>query len=123
MSGPGIRPVKLARAYDAPGILFAVCLHEEAKTLYGAGTDGALHALDLAAEKPAAVRKWMLHENYVSALAIREKLLLSAGFDRKLVWSDLTTGKQVRAVTAHAGLTLEELKARSFVKILEGRKG
>src|SRR5262249_55273886 len=111
MSGPGIHPAKpafpnrarLAQAYEAPGLLFTVCLREESRTLYGAGTDGALYALDLAGEKATAGRMWPLHENYVSALAIRRELLLSAGFDGKLVWSDLSTGKQVRAVAAHQG--------------------
>ena len=96
------KAVKLAAAYNAPGILFAVAL-DPGKTLYGAGTDGALYAVDLAAAKPAAVRKWALHDNYVSGLAIRGDTLLSAGYDRKLVWSDRKTGRVMRTVNAHDG--------------------
>jgi WD40 repeat protein len=65
--------------------------------------DGAIYTVDLAAEKPAAVKRWPAHDNYVSALVKRQRQLISAGFDRRLVWTDLDTGKQVRSILAHDG--------------------
>jgi WD40 repeat protein len=97
------KAVKLAAAYDTPGTLFAVCLDERNKTLYGAGSDGALYAVDLAGEKPAAVRKEVLHDNYVASLILREGVLISAGYDRRLTWFDLEAGKRLRVVPAHDG--------------------
>jgi WD40 repeat protein len=97
------KAVKLVAAYDAPGALFAVCLDESRHMLFGAGTDGALYAVDLAAEKPAAVKKARLHDNYVSALVLRDGVLISAGFDRQLVWTDVDSGKRLRSVAAHDG--------------------
>jgi WD40 repeat protein len=97
------RAVKLLAAYNAPGTLFAVCLDETRRTLYGAGIDGAIHAVELAAEKPAAVKRWPAHDNYVSALLQRQGQLISAGFDRRLIWTDIDTGKRVRLIAAHDG--------------------
>lgn len=87
----------------APGILFAIALDEDRRTLYGAGTEGAVYTLDLSSPWTVAVKKGTPHENYVSALALRTDLLISAGYDRKLVWSEPATGKVVRTVTAHDG--------------------
>ncbi|HEY7314713.1 MAG TPA: hypothetical protein VH643_35525 [Gemmataceae bacterium] len=97
------KAVKLLAAYNAPCTLFAVCLDEPHRTLYGAGMDGAIHAVDLAAEKPAAVKRWPAHDNYVSTLIQRQGQLVSAGFDRRLIWTDLDTGKQARSIVAHDG--------------------
>ena len=97
------KAVKLAAACEAPGILFAVALDDRARAVYGAGTDGALYAVDLAAARPAAVKRGTLHENYVSALVLRGDTLVSTGYDRKLVWSEPATGKVVASVSAHDG--------------------
>lgn len=94
---------KLAATYEAAGTLFAVCLDEPRQKLCGAGSDGGLYAVDLAAEKPKAERKWALHDNYVSALLLREGTLISAGYDRALNWSEIDTGKRIRSVPAHDG--------------------
>jgi WD40 repeat protein len=62
-----------------------------------------IHAVDLAADKSAAVKRWPAHDNYVSVLVKRQRQLISAGFDRRLVWTDLDTGKRVRSIIAHDG--------------------
>jgi WD40 repeat protein len=59
--------------------------------------------VDLAAAKPAAVKKWTAHDNYISALTLNATSLISSGFDRNLVWTELETGKRLRAVAAHDG--------------------
>ena len=97
------KAVKLLAAHETPGALFAVCLDEPRRTLYGAGLDGAIYTVDLSAAKPTAVKRWTVHDNYVSALVLRQGQLVSAGFDRRLVWTDLDTGKRIRSVVAHDG--------------------
>ena len=95
--------VRLVAAQSVPGILFAVALDEDRRTLYGAGTDGTLYAVDLSNPRALAARKWPLHDNYVSGLVLRGNTLISAGYDRKLVWSDRATGKVIRSTAAHDG--------------------
>src|SRR4030095_17036469 len=41
--------------------------------------------------------------NYVSALAWLDGVVISAGFDRRLVWTKAETGEQLRELTAHDG--------------------
>lgn len=97
------KQARLIVARSAPGILFAVALDEQRRTLYGAGTDGALYTLDLSNPRALAARKGPLHDNYVSGLALRGDTLISAGYDRKVVWSDVKTGQVIRSVVAHEG--------------------
>lgn len=97
------RRVKLRAAHAAPGALFALCLDDSSRTLFGAGTDGAVYAVNLADDGPAAVRRWTLHDNYVSGLIHLDGQLISCGFDRQLIWTDAATGRRVRALTAHDG--------------------
>lgn len=102
---PAIDPktVKLLAAYETPGALFAVCLDDSRRSLYGAGMDGAIYTVDLSAAKPTAVKRWTAHDNYISALVLHEGQLVSAGFDGQLIWTDLDTGKRVRSIIAHDG--------------------
>lgn len=95
--------VKLLAAHATSGALFAVCLDESSRTLYGAGMDGAIHTVDLSTSKPVAVKRWTVHDNYVSALVLRQGQLVSTGFDRRLVWTNRATGKRVRSIVAHDG--------------------
>lgn len=50
-----------------------------------------------------AVKLWLLHDNYVSSLALREDVLVSASFDRTLAWWNAATGERQRTVAAHDG--------------------
>ena len=97
------KTVKVSVAYDTVTTLHAVCLDEAARTLRGAGMDGALHSVDLAAAKPAAVKRWPLHDNYVSSIAQNGMELISSGYDRNINWTDLKTGKRIRSAAAHDG--------------------
>jgi WD40 repeat protein len=97
------KQARLIAARPAPGILFAVALDEARRALYGAGTDGALYALDLSNPRAVAVRRGAVHGNYVSGLALRGDTLVSAGYDRQLVWSDPATGKVISSVSGHDG--------------------
>ncbi|MGH7221761.1 MAG: WD40 repeat domain-containing protein [Gemmataceae bacterium] len=97
------KAVKLLAAHETASALFAVCLDAARHILFGAGMDGAIHAVDLSTAKPAALKRWTAHDNYVSALVLHQRQLVSAGFDRRLVWTDLDTGKRVRSIVAHDG--------------------
>src|SRR5262249_813221 len=97
------KSVRLIASIKTPGILFGIALDEDRRTLYGAGMDGALYSLDLSNPRAVAVQKGALHENYISSLVLRGDVLISTGYDRKLVWSEAGTGKVIRSVRAHDG--------------------
>src|SRR4051794_9274245 len=95
--------VKMLSAQTTPGILFAIGLDEPGRIVCGAGMEGTVYALDLSQEKPAPQKKWDLHDNYVSGLLLKDGQFISAGYDRRLAWTDVKTGARVRVVQAHDG--------------------
>lgn len=107
MSAPPIRfdpsRAKLLWSVDVPEALYAFAYDETRKMLHGAGTDGHLYSVDLTADKLTARDRGLLHDNYVSGLVVRSGELISCGFDRRLIWTDLATSKRIRAVVAHEG--------------------
>lgn len=94
---------KLTASCEVPGILYALGHDDQNGKLYGAGSDWSVYCVDLAAEKPAAEKKWTNHENYVSALVLHGDEVISASYDQQIIWTRAETGEQVRAVRAHDG--------------------
>lgn len=97
------KTVKLAATYEAPGTFYALCLDETGKKLHGAGTEGVLYTVDLAAAKPTAEERWPLQECYVTSLILREGAFISSACQQMLTWSDAATGKAIHEVKAHKG--------------------
>lgn len=97
------KSVSLIGSVKTPGILFGIALDEDRRTLYGAGMDGALYTLDLSNPRATAVKKGPLHDNYVSSLGLNGDTFISTGYDRKIIWSDATSGKVIRSVSGHDG--------------------
>jgi WD40 repeat protein len=97
------KKAKLSVTCQVPGALFGLCQDPGANKLYGAGTDWAVHSVDLNADKPSARKEWTHHDNYVAALAWLDGVVISGGYDRRLVWTEASTGKKVRAIQAHEG--------------------
>ena len=95
--------VKLTTTCEVPGILFGLCHDLQHNKLYGAGTDWSVYCVDLSAKKLAAEKQWTCHDNYVSAVQLIGKQVVSAGYDGRLAWTNTEDGKQVRAVDAHDG--------------------
>lgn len=101
---PEKQPVELTAACEHSGILFACCFDSETGTLYGAGTDSTVYRVDIHAEKPAAGKAWTPHDNYVSSLVWRSGTVISASYDRRLIWTSTETGNAVRTIKdAHDG--------------------
>lgn len=100
-----IEPKKatLAASAPAPGILFGSCFDAVTGNYYGAGLNFAVYCLDTRAHTPMAEKKWTHHDNYVSALAWLDGVVVSAGFDRRLVWTKAESGEKLREVAAHDG--------------------
>ena len=59
-------------------------------------------SIDLAAGQARGRRSWAGHDSYVTGLALAGTTLVSGGYDGRLIWWDIETRSQVRAVDAHA---------------------
>ena len=101
------KKARLSTSIAVEGILYAMAYAAETKQLYGAGSGWSVHQVDLTAKKPAAKKKWTHHDNYVSSLVLLDGVLISAGYDGRLIWTDLKSEKKVREVKAHEGWTRE----------------
>lgn len=98
---------KVLKTYAHAGHLFSLTLDASARKLYAGSDDYGIHVFDLASDKKEPVARWAKHDNYVSALVFLpragKKLLVSASYDRSLIWWDANTAKPLRTVEAHAG--------------------
>jgi WD40 repeat protein len=67
-------------------------------------SDFKLHEIDFAAEKPeSSSAAFEGHQSYVTGVAIAGNAIVTGGYDRKLIWWNLETKKQLRAIDdAHA---------------------
>lgn len=91
-------PIELTASYETPGILYGLCHDSKAKTLYGAGADWAVYRVDLKSKEPKVEKAWSNHENYVSSLVWQDGVIISAGYDRRLIWTTAADGKTAQTV-------------------------
>ena len=97
------KQAKLAAAHEQEGILYALCRDPENGKLYGAGADAAVWCLDPGAKEVKPEKRWTHHDSYVSALVWRDGVVVSGGYDGRLVWTDAAEGKKIREIEAHDG--------------------
>ncbi len=103
--------VKLARLLhtaEVPGILYGSCFDPVAGNYFGGGADGFVYVLNVRpaepfAEKGKAEQKWRHHDNYIAALAWHDGLVVSGGYDRRIIWTRADCGEKLREVNAHDG--------------------
>jgi WD40 repeat protein len=100
MNAPTAEKVKVVKSLARPEIVFAAARKPGTGTLYFGGSDFAIHATDLDQDKPQ-VRDLGAHDSYVTGLALAGGVLISGGYDGKLIWWDAESGSRVRAIDAH----------------------
>jgi len=93
---------KLQTACEHPGTLYACCYDSGAGRLYGAGSDASIYCVKSTEGEPKSEKLWSHHDNYVSSLALLEGTLISAGYDRQLIWTDTKSGEKLHSCEAHA---------------------
>lgn len=93
--------VKTTKTVTQPGDFLSVVREPNSERLWLGHADSKIYSLDFAAEKPAATVALEGHESYVSGLALVGKTLVSASWDRKLIWWDLENRRSIRSVDAH----------------------
>ncbi|WP_254507769.1 WD40 repeat domain-containing protein [Anatilimnocola floriformis] len=102
--------VKLARLVhtaEAPGILYGGCLDPATGHYYAGGADGYVYRVatrgEQLQEKGTAEKLWRHHDNYVAGLAWHDGVVISTGYDQRLVWTKADSGEKLREVAAHEG--------------------
>ena len=92
--------LKISKQIDRPDILMSIARLPESNQLFVGSSDGKIYHLDVMAEKPAP-RELVGHSSYVTGIASVNSQLISAAYDRQLIWWDQESAKQVRSVEAH----------------------
>jgi WD40 repeat protein len=106
---PPIDPAKakVKTTYPHAATFYALAADPSGKRLYAGSDDYGVHVFDLDAAKKEPVARWAKHDNFVSALVALSRsgktLVVSASYDRSLVWWDAAKGEPTRTVEAHAG--------------------
>jgi len=101
MPAPDLDRVHNSKVVAHPGDFLSAAREPNSKTLWAGHADGKIYAIDFGADKPAAKAALRGHASYVSGLGVAGKTLVSAGWDRKLIWWDLQKRERVRSIDAH----------------------
>ena len=100
MKSPNPDTLKLVKDFPRQAITFAVArVPDSARCLLGS-SDFKVAEADLSAAKLEA-KDLYAHASYVTGVTLAGTLLVSGGYDGKLVWWDTEQREQVRAVDAH----------------------
>jgi WD40 repeat protein len=98
---------KVHSSYNHPGIFFSLAADAEGSRLFAGSDDYGIHIFDLKSEKKTPIARWNRHNNYVSGLACfvndNKPRLVSASYDRSLLWWDLEAGAVTLGIEAHDG--------------------
>ena len=92
--------LKVTKSVYFPVDLLSVARTPNSEHLWIGGGDFKLYFLDFSAAKPLPVALEG-HTSQVSGVVMAEKVLVSAGWDRKLIWWDVEKRRPIRTVDAH----------------------
>jgi WD40 repeat protein len=100
MAANPLDKLKVAKTFPSRGTVFALARVPGTRRLFLGGSDFKVYDLDLAAPRPEP-KEIGAHASYVTGLALAGKVLVSGGYDGRLIWWDVDQRRQVRAVDAH----------------------
>ncbi|HEY8506537.1 MAG TPA: hypothetical protein VIL46_18285 [Gemmataceae bacterium] len=92
--------LKREREVSGPGILFAVARAPGGSLAFFGSSDFGVHAADLARQKPE-FKLLGKHDSYVTSVALAGDVLVSGGYDGRLIWWDAEKHEKIRSVDAH----------------------
>jgi len=101
MPVPNVEKIRISKTVALPGDLLSVVCEPNSERLWIGHIDFKIYSIDFGVEKPAAAAVFEGHTSYVSGLGLIDGALVSAGWDKKLIWWDLKERKQIRTVDAH----------------------
>ena len=91
------KQLKLAKNVGSQGIAFGLDRVPESNRIFYGSSDFKVYEYDFAAKKPVStVFAGEGHQSYVTTVALAGKTVVSGSYDRRLVWWDSETRKQVR---------------------------
>ncbi len=93
--------LKLVKEIGRRDILFGVARVPNSQRLFLASSDFKVYELDLASDKPEA-KELGGHDSYVTGVALAGNVLVSGGYDGKLIWWDAESRSKIRGVEAHS---------------------
>jgi WD40 repeat protein len=100
MANANTKKLKTAKELARPEIVFCLVRVPGSSRLFFAGSDMTIHDVDLSPTKPEP-KEIGTHGSYVTGLVLAGKIVLSGGYDGRLIWWDSETRKQIRVVAAH----------------------
>ncbi len=101
MTAANLERIRIAKTVAHPGDFLSVVREPASERLWIGHTDFKIYTIDFAAEKPVAAVVFEGHKSYVSALGLVDNTLVSASWDRQLIWWDIKKRELVRTVDAH----------------------
>lgn len=94
--------LKLVHEWSSQDIVFCLAASDDASRLWLGSSDAGVYELDLTAEKPERRKlDGEGHSSYVTGMARTGNVLVTGGYDKRLIWWDLQSGTQTRAIAAH----------------------
>jgi len=92
--------LKIVKEINRQDILFSVARVPESSRIFIGSSDSKIYELDVLAEKPEP-REFTGHHGFVMDVVLAGNSLVSGAYDGKLIWWNLESGEQIRAVDAH----------------------
>ena len=95
--------VTVERTVRLPSITFCMARHQQTGRVFCGGADFGLHHFDPTVEKPETKPlSESRHSSYVTGVVNAGGTLISAGYDKALIWWNAETGEQLRRIdSAH----------------------
>jgi WD40 repeat protein len=93
--------LKVEKQLARPDIVLALAWKPHSNRIFCGGSDFSVYELDLDQAKPEA-KELGRHESYVTGLALAGQVLVSGGYDGRLIWWDSDSHSRIRAVAAHS---------------------
>src|SRR5262245_1785170 len=95
------RNLRSVRDITRRDILFSVARVPMTSRLLVGSSDGKVHELDASQATPAD-RELAEHGRYVTSVRLAGQMVISGGYDGRLIWWDLENGRVVRTIDAHS---------------------
>jgi WD40 repeat protein len=92
--------LKVVTDFSRPEIIFALARAPGSSRLFFAGSAGTIYDVDISQAKPGP-KEVGAHGSYVTGLVLTGKIVVSGGYDGRLIWWDIESRKQVRIIAAH----------------------
>jgi WD40 repeat protein len=100
MANANTEKLKVVKELARPEIVFCLACVPGSTHLVFAGSDLTIHDVDLGQAKPEP-KEIATHGSYVTGLVLAGKTVISGGYDGRLIWWDIESREQIRAVAAH----------------------